>query len=119
MRGGADRRHPSGAGATRMTVVSSIAVRVAEAVADATNGEQVVGRLGVGREVLAKVPDVDVHRAGVAVGGVAPDVLEQHLPGEDPSRRGGEGGEDLELDVGELDLLPAQQRRAALEVDLE
>ena len=60
------------------------------------------GALGVALELLAQVADVDVDRARVAVGGVAPDLLEQHLARLDPARRAGERGEDLELDVGEL-----------------
>ena len=56
-------------------------------------------------QLLAQVPDVDVDGARVAVLGVAPDVLEQGLAGEHAAGRAGEGAEDLELDVGDADLL--------------
>src|SRR4029079_13283860 len=65
------------------------------------------------------MPDVDVDGARIAVRGVAPDVLEQHLAREDPPRRAGERGEDLELDVREPDGLPRERHGAALEIDLE
>ena len=60
---------------------------------------------------------MDVDGARVAVLGVAPDVLEQRLAGEHPAGRAGEGAEDLELDVGDPDLLLAQGDHAAVEVD--
>ena len=76
-----------------------------EAVADAAHGEEELGLLGVALELLAQVADVDVDGARVAVLGVAPDVLEQGLAAEHPAGRAGEGAEDLELDVGDADLL--------------
>ena len=68
-------------------------------------------------ELLAQMADVDVDGAGVAVLGVAPDVLEQRLAAQHPAGGAGEGAEDLELDVGELRLLAAQGHHAAAEVD--
>src|SRR5688500_7065068 len=50
---------------------------------------------------------------------VAPDVLQQRLAAVDVPRLGRERGEDLELDVGELDRLAAHRHRAALEVDAQ
>src|SRR5262245_32878662 len=97
----------------------SIAVCVAEAVADAAHGEQVLRVLRVGLELLAQVPDVDIDGAGVAVCRVAPDVFEQHFPGEHAARGARKGRQDLELDIGELHGLSAQLHGPALEVDLE
>ena len=88
-----------------------------EAVADAAHGEEELGLLRVALELLAQVPDVDVDGARVAVLGVAPDVLEQRLAGEHPAGRAGERAEDLELDVGDPDLLAGQGDEAAVEVD--
>src|SRR3954453_7337066 len=76
-------------------------VGVAEAVADAAHGEDVLGRLRVGLELLAQVTDVDVDGTRVAVGGVTPHPAEEHVAGEDAARRAGERPEDLELDEGE------------------
>ena len=62
------------------------AVAVAEAVADAAHREEVLRLLGVELELLAQVADVDVDRARVAEGGVAPDARQQHLAREHPAR---------------------------------
>src|SRR5688500_19753835 len=43
---------------------------------------------------------------------VAPDVLQQRLAAVDVPRLGRERGEDLELDVGELDRLAAHRHRS-------
>src|ERR1700710_665497 len=91
------------------------AVRVAEAIADAAHGEEVLRLLGVELELLAQMADVDVDRARVAVGGVAPDPRQQHLAGVDAARVAGERGEDLELDERRLDRLAAHAHRALVE----
>src|SRR5215217_8078745 len=70
---------------------------VAEAVADAAHGEDVLGLLGVGLELLAQVADVDVDRARVAVGGVAPEPREEHVAREHAAGTRGERAQDLEL----------------------
>ena len=57
--------------------------RVAEAVADAAHGEDVRRLARVGLDLLAQVADVDVDRARLAVGRVAPDRLEQRLAAVD------------------------------------
>ena len=87
----------------------SPAHRVPEAVAHAAHGEDQLGRLGLGLELLAQVADVHVDRARVAVGGVAPDALEQHRAAEHPARGARQRGEDLELDVGEPHALAAHR----------
>ena len=98
-----DQREPVAHRAQRTASVGSSRVAVAEAVADAAHGEDVLGLLGVALELLAQVADVDVDRARVAVGGVAPDAREQHLAGEDAARAAGASApEDLELDEGGL-----------------
>src|SRR4051812_16882672 len=81
-------------------VAPGLASLVAEAVAHTTHGEDVLRFLGVALELLAQVADVDVDRAGVAVGGVAPHALQQHVAREHASRRARQGAQDLELDVG-------------------
>ena len=85
----------------------SSALRIAEAVAHAAHGEQVLGVLRVALELLAQVADVHVDRAGVAVGAVAPDAREEHVARPHAPGAGRQGDEDLELDVGRL------HRRAA------
>src|SRR6478672_13333658 len=86
-----------------------------EAVADAAHREEELGLLGVALQLLPQVPDVDVDGARVAVLGVPPDVLQQGLAGEHAAGRAGEGAEDLELDVGDPDLLAEQGDHAAAE----
>src|SRR6201989_1435361 len=77
----------------------SSALRVAEPVADPAHGEQVLRVLRVALELLAQVADVDVDRARVAVGAVAPDAREQHVARPHAAGAGGEREQDLELDV--------------------
>src|SRR4051795_10183924 len=72
---------------------------VAEAVADAAHGEDVVRLLGVRLELLAQVADVDVDRARVAEGRVPPYAREQHVAREHATGTLGERVQDLELDV--------------------
>ena len=90
---------------------------VAEAVADAAHGEQVLGVLGVALDLFAQVADVDIDRARVAVGGVTPDAGQEHVAREYPARGAGQRREDLELDVGQLGVLAADAHRSLGEVD--
>src|SRR3954451_12080151 len=90
-----------------------------EQVTDPAHGEEELGLFGVALELLAQMADVHVDGSGIAVLGVPPDVLEQRLAGENPTGRAGERTEDLELDIGDADLLLAQGDHAAAEVDLE
>src|SRR5215211_979318 len=92
---------------------------VAEPVAHAADREQVLRPPRVALELLPQVADVDVDRPRVAVGGIAPDLLEQRLPGHHLTGCRAERGEDLELDVGQPDLLAADGDAAAARVDLE
>src|SRR4051794_37125653 len=94
-------------------------VLVAEPVADTAHREQVLGGARVPLELLPEVTDVHVDGPRVSVGGVAPDLLEEHLPGLHPSRQARQRGEDLELDVREVGALAAHGDDPALEVDLE
>ena len=80
---------------------------VAEAVADAAHGQDVLGRPRLGLELLAQMADVDVDRARIAVVGALPERLEQHPPAEDPARVRRERAQQLELDVRELHRLAA------------
>ena len=52
---------------------------------------------------------MDVDRARIAVGAVAPDPLQQRGAVEDVAGAARQGGEDLELDVGELGPLAADR----------
>src|SRR5205823_13955043 len=73
---------------------------VSEAVADAANGDDQPRLVRIALELLAQVPDVHVDRAGLAVGGVAPELLEQHLTAEHAARSLGDRPQDLELALG-------------------
>src|SRR5262245_36070333 len=90
-----------------------------EAVAHPAHGEEKLGVFRVLLQLLAQVADVDVYGARIAVLGIAPDVLEQRLAAEHAAGRARQRGEDLELDVGDADLLRAQGDHAPLEVDLQ
>src|SRR4051794_30479482 len=94
-------------------------VLVPEAVSDAAHGEEVFRGSRSPLELLAEMADVDVHGPRISVGGVAPDLLEQHLARLHPPRRSRQRGEDLELDVGELGPLAPDRHHAPLEVDLQ
>src|SRR5262245_29941059 len=92
---------------------------ISEPVTHASHREEVLRLARVALELLAQVADMDVDRARVAVGGVAPDLLEQHLAGHHAARGAGERREDLELHVGQPDLRATSADGPALEVDLE
>src|SRR5688500_3936963 len=95
------RRHRTRSGGCRR-IYSRL---VSEPVSDLLNGQQVLRLLRVRLELLAKVADVHVDGARIAICRVPPDVLEQHLAAHHPPRPGGERGEQLELDVGQADRL--------------
>src|SRR4051794_18843864 len=92
---------------------------VAEAVAHAAHREEVLRVLRVRLQLLAQVADVDVDRARVAVGRVAPDPRQQHVAREDAARVAGQSVEDLELDERQLDRRAADPDRALGRVDLQ
>ncbi len=62
---------------------------------------------------------MDVDRARVAEGRVAPDAGQQHLAGEHAAGVAGQRAEDLELDVGRLDVLAAHAHGPLGEVDAQ
>ncbi len=72
-----------------------------ELVADVADGAD--QRLVLDAELGAQPADVDVDGAGAAEVVVAPDLLQQLVPGEDPARVLGEELEQLELLVGEVE----------------
>src|SRR4051794_6749963 len=74
-------------------------------------------RLVLGAELGPQPPHVDVDRAGAAEVVVAPDLLQQLGPGEDPARVLGEVLQELELLVGEVQRAPAQLGGVAVLVD--
>src|SRR5215218_5096716 len=94
-------------------------VLVSEAVADATHGEQVLGRAGIALDLLAEVAYVNVDRPRVAIRRVPPHMLQKHLARLHAPGRPRQRGENLELHVCELDPLSAGGDHAALEVDLQ
>ena len=67
-------------------------------VADAAHGHDDLGALGVVLDLGAQPLDVDVDEAGVTGVAVAPDLLEQHLAGEDLPRLARQGDEQVELE---------------------
>jgi hypothetical protein len=77
------------------------------------------GCFGIALDLLAQVADVHVYRARIAVLGVPPDPLEQHLARVDASGIGRERGEELELDVGEANTTVPDHHTSAVEIDLE
>src|SRR5204862_7554601 len=91
--------------------------RVAEAVADAANGQQVLRLARVALELLAEVAHVDVDRARLPIGGIAPERPEQHLAAEDAAGARDEGAQELEFDVGELHRLAGDLDRPARWID--
>ena len=72
-----------------------------EAVADVADRPD--QRLVLAAELGPQPPDVDVHGAGTAEVVVAPDLLEQLGPAEDPAGVLGEELQQLELLVGEVE----------------
>ena len=85
-----DRRNRSRSGPARL-------------VADAAHGHDDLGVLRVVLDLGAQPLHVDVDQPGVAGVPVAPDLLEQHLAGEDLPRLAGQGDEQVELERGEAD----------------
>src|SRR5437762_8262628 len=92
---------------------------VAEAVAHAAHGEDVLRLLGVALELLAQMANVHVDGARVAIRGIAPYALQQHVAREHPPGRSRQRAEDLELDIGRLDLGRAHPDAPFGEVHLE
>src|SRR5829696_10086130 len=92
---------------------------VPEAVADAAHGQDQLRSLRLLLELFAQVADVDVDRARVAVGGIAPYALEKHRAAEHSPRAASQRREHLELDVGEPHGLVAHLDLTAIEVDAQ
>src|ERR1700722_5277366 len=101
----------------RLATIRPSGLGVSESVADAADREHEFGVLGVELDLLAQVADVDVDRALVAVGRVAPDPRQQHVAGEHPARRARQCRQQLELDVGQLDVVAADPHGPFREVD--
>jgi hypothetical protein len=68
-------------------------------------------------ELLAQVADVDVDRARVAIGRVAPDRAQQLLAVEQPARLVHQAGQQLELGEGEPHRLAGQRDLALRAVE--
>src|SRR5262249_9120870 len=80
---------------------------VAEAITDAAHRKKVLRIFGIVLDLFAQMADVDVDRARVTVGRIAPDPCEQHVAREHATWGSCERREDLELDVGQLSLVAA------------
>ena len=91
----------------------------ARLVPDAAHGHDDLGVLGVVLDLRAQPLDVDVDEPGVTGVAVAPDLLEQHLAGEDLPRLAREGDEQVELERRQRERLAVALDRVAGDVDLE
>ena len=85
----------------------------------AAHGEEELRILWIALDLLAQVSDVDVDGARVAIGGVAPEAVEDHRAAEYAARVAGEDREDLELHVGEPHRLAPDLDGALGEVDAQ
>src|SRR5918912_993821 len=85
---------------------ADIALRRPGLVADAADRHDDVGPLRVTLDLGPQALHVDVDEPGVGRVPVPPDLLEQHLPGEDLPRLAGERDEKVELQRRQGDDLP-------------
>src|SRR5689334_11592678 len=85
-------------------------------VADAPDGHDDLGSLGVVLDLRAQSLHVDVDEARVAGVAVAPDLLEQHLAGEDLPGLARERDEQVELERREREGLAVPPHRVAGDV---
>src|SRR5438477_4690473 len=76
-----------------------------------------LGLLRVALDLRAQPLDVDVNEPGVGRVPVAPDLLQQHLAGEDLPRLAGERDQQVELERGQRDLLAVALDLVRLHVD--
>src|ERR671914_924400 len=81
------------------------ASRVARLVAHATHGHHDLGVLGVVLHLRAEPLHMHVDQSGVGGVPVAPDLLEQHLAGEDLPRLARQAQQQVELEGREVDRL--------------
>ena len=63
---------------------------------NASHGLDMLGMVGILLDFFAKVPDMDVDSAGLAHVVVAPDFLQEGVPGVDAVAVGGQQVEELE-----------------------
>ena len=80
-------------------------VRPASLVTDATHGHDDLRPLRVLFDLGPQPLDMHVDQPGVGGVPVTPDLLEQHLAGEDLARLAGEGDEKVEFERGEVQRL--------------
>src|SRR4029077_12123546 len=92
---------------------------VREPVADAGHGEDVVRTRGLRLDLPAQVPDVDVDDARLDGVFVAPDGVEDLLAAQDLAGVAGQEGEQVELRVGQLDLVARLVDAALVDIDHE
>src|ERR671916_377620 len=91
---------------------------LAENISDTPRGVDEFGVPGIALYLLAEVADVDVHRAFVAEL-VAPHPAQQRAAREHPAGTGGQGDQQLEFGIGEVDLFTVGRHPAAGKVDPE
>src|SRR6185503_15659940 len=85
-------------------------------VADAADG---LDRWPVGAELPADLADMDVDRPGLAGEVRAPDVLEEHVAGQDDARIAGERRQEIELAGPEAEIATGNGRLAAAGIDAQ
>ena len=84
-----------------------------------SNGDDVTGVGGVGFDLRAQAPDVDIDESAVAEIAVPPHPFEKDLTAEDPSGAAGQLDEQLELGLRQVDLFAALGDQALFGGDLE
>src|SRR5215210_3489580 len=104
--------------AFRLKSRSGLDRSLAENISDTPRGVDEFGVSGVALYLLAEVADMDVHRAFVAEL-VAPHPAQKRAAREHPAGARGQGHQELELGVGEVDLFTVGRHPAARQVDPE
>src|SRR5262249_18414875 len=89
-------------------------------VPDSPDGQDDLRALRIRFDLGAESLDVDVDQPGIGCVPVAPDLLQQHLPGEHLPGLTSQGDEQVKLQRGELDLVgvPADRVRGYVDGDL-
>src|SRR2546421_10432124 len=90
---------------------------VGEAVPDPRDGQDVIRTRGLRLDLAAQVSDVDVDHPGFDWILITPDRVQDLLPAEHLAGVAGEEGEQVELGVGQLDLLARFVDAALVDID--
>ena len=81
--------------------------------------EDIIVAAGAAAQLFADVCHVDLQLFGAAAVGITPDGLDDGGVGHHAACVGRQKGHDVELRLGQLDLLPGHKHLAALVVDLQ